>query len=215
MIKFPDTTLVNKVVPKTAFYKHLEVNANMKSHFVDDVERILWAHKFAPTTINVADGKLVHEITVFCVSLKSKECPSDVFVFIDKNLPRHTVFLLSFENEQCILINYKEAAIGNSAMPFKVTKTYKSPWYKKEEVSLTLEGSSLDLIYENMVRQIAGKLIVESTKDLKSDIETSQKQEQIKKEISLLKSKINSERQPQKKFMLHKKLKELESKLLS
>jgi len=213
MIKFPGTTLVNKVVPKTAFYKHFEVNANIKSHFVDDVERILWAHKLAPSTINVIDGKLVHEITVFSVSLKSKECPSDVFVFIDKNLPRHTVYLLSFEDELCILINYKEAAVGNATTPFKVTKTYKSPWYKKEDALLALDGSSLDLIYENMVRQVAGTLIVESTKDLKTDIETSQKQEQIKKEISTLKSKINSERQPQKKFMLHKQLKELEKEL--
>ena len=124
MIEFPDTTLVNKQVPKNAFYRHLEVNANMKKHFVDDVDRIVWANKLAPSTLNVTSGKLVQEITVFSVSLKSKGCPSDVFVFIDKNLPRHTVFILSFECEQSVLINYKEQTQGNASMPFKVTKTY-------------------------------------------------------------------------------------------
>lgn len=213
MIKFPDSTIVNKVVPKTAFYKHLEVNAGMKTHFVEDVDRIVWAYKFAPSTLNVTDGKLVHEITIFSVVLKNKDCPSDVFVFIDKNLPRHTAFILSFEGQKCILVNYKEATPTNSAMPYKVTKTYKSSWVQDSDASLVLEGSSLDMVYENMVRQVAGSLIVESTKDLKSDISISQKQEQLLKEIAMLKNKIASERQPQKKFMLHKQLRELESQL--
>lgn len=213
MIKFPDSTLVNKIVPKTAFYKHLEVNTSMKTHFVEDVDRIVWAYKLAPSTLNVTDGKLVHEITVFSVILKNQDCPNDVFVFIDKNLPRHTAFILSFEGQKCILVNYKESNPANSAMPYKVSKTYKSSWVKETDASLILEGSSLDLIYENMVRQVAGALIVESTKDLKSDISLSQKQEQLLKDISILKKRIAVERQPQKKFMLHKQLRELESQL--
>ena len=213
MIEFPDTTLVNKQVPKNAFYRHLEVNANMKKHFVDDVDRIVWANKLAPSTLNVTSGKLVQEITVFSVSLKSKGCPSDVFVFIDKNLPRHTVFILSFECEQSVLINYKEQTQGNASMPFKVTKTYQTPWVQIGEASLKLEGESLDLVYEDMVRQVAGSQIVEESSDLKSDIETSHEREQLKREILALKAKIKSERQPQKKFVLHKKLKELEAKL--
>jgi hypothetical protein len=214
MIKFPDSTLVNKVVPKTAFYKHLEVNASMKEHFVNDVDRIVWAYKLAPSTLNVTAGKAVQELTVFAVTLKNKNCPSDVFVFIDKNLPRHTVFVLSFEGEQSVLINYKEQTQGNAAMPFKVTKTYQSPWMSKDSATLIFEGASLDLIYENMVRQIAGSLIIGESNDLKEDIESSQEQEQLKKEIAALKSKIRLERQPQKKFVLHKKLKELESQLI-
>lgn len=214
MIKFPETTIVNKIVPKTAFYKHLEVNSSMKTHFVDDVERIVWSNKLAPSTLNVSDGKLVHEITVFTVVLKNKDCPSDIFVFIDKNLPRHTVFFLSYEGERSILINYKEATQANSANPYKVTETYRTSWNKSESASLVLEGSSLDLIYENMVRQIAGATIVESTQSLKSDIEISQKQELLRREISALKTKLNAERQPQKKFLLHQQLIELERKLI-
>ena len=98
-------------------------------------------------------------------------------------------------------------------MPFKVTKTYQTPWVQIGEASLKLEGESLDLVYENMVRQVAGSQIVEESSDLKSDIETSHEQEQLKREILAFKAKIKSERQTQKKFVLHKKLKELEAKL--
>lgn len=213
MIKFPDSTIVNKVVPKTAFYKHLEVNATIKNHFINDVERLVWAYKFATSTLNVADGKAVHEITVFNVTLKKKECPTDIFVFIDKNLPRHTAFLLSFEDEMCILINFKEAVQGNTSTPFKVTKTYKSQWYKAEDITIMIEGTSLDLIYENMIRQVAGSNISQTTGSLKADITFSKEQESLRNAIKALKKRIALERQPQKKFMLHKELKELENQI--
>ena len=213
MIKFPDSTIVNKVVPKTAFYKHLEVNATIKNHFINDVERLVWAYKFATSTLNVADGKTVHEITVFNVTLKKKECPTDIFVFIDKNLPRHTAFLLSFEDEMCILINFKEAIQGNTNTPFKVTKTYKSQWYKAEDITIMIEGTSLDLIYENMIRQVAGSNISQTTGSLKADITFSKEQESLRNAINALKKRIALERQPQKKFMLHKELKELENQI--
>ena len=213
MIKFPDSTIVNKVVPKTAFYKHLEVNATIKNHFINDVERLVWAYKFATSTLNVADGKAVHEITVFNVTLKKKECPTDIFVFIDKNLPRHTAFLLSFEDEMCILINFKEAVQGNTSTPFKVTKTYKSQWYKAEDITIMIEGTSLDLIYENIIRQVAGSNISQTTGSLKADITFSKEQESLRNAINALKKRIALERQPQKKFMLHKELKELENQI--
>ena len=213
MIKVPDSTIVNKVVPKTAFYKHLEVNATIKNHFINDVERLVWAYKFATSTLNVADGKAVHEITVFNVTLKKKECPTDIFVFIDKNLPRHTAFLLSFEDEMCILINFKEAIQGNTSTPFKVTKTYKSQWYKAEDITIMIEGTSLDLIYENIIRQVAGSNISQTTGSLKADITFSKEQESLRNAINALKKRIALERQPQKKFMLHKELKELENQI--
>ena len=74
-LKFPPTTFVGKPVPKNAFYKHLEVNAKIKQHFVDDVVRIDWLYKLAPSTLNVEDGKQVHEIVVFSAQLKSQDCP--------------------------------------------------------------------------------------------------------------------------------------------
>lgn len=78
MIVFPKSTLVGKPVPKTAFYRNLEVNAKMKQRFVDSVESITWTAKLAPSTLSVADGKTVHEIAVFRIELKGEVVPTDV-----------------------------------------------------------------------------------------------------------------------------------------
>lgn len=213
MIKFPDTTRVGKNVPKNVFYNHLEVSTKMKRIFVNDVERIIWAYKFAPSTLNVSDGKNVHEITVFEVDMKVMECPTEMFVFIDKNLPRHTLFILNNGDKKCSVINYKETVQNNAAQPFKVTKTYQSVWQASDDMTFQLEGTSMDAIYESLVRQVAGTHISEVSGTLKEDIAISQEQEALRKEIDALKKRVSSERQPQKKFMLHKQLKELENTL--
>ncbi len=213
MLQFPDTTLVNKIVPKNAFYKHLEVDTKMKRIFVNDVDRIIWANKLAPTTLNVSDGKSVHEITVFSIQIKSIEIPTDMLVFLDKNIPRHTLFIVSYGDKSSIVINYKEATTNNSAQPYKVTNTYQTGWLKTEDLELRVEGSSMDSLYESLVRQIAGTGIVEESGNLKQDIANSEQREKLFKEINALKNRLAKEIQPAKKFALHKKIKELENKL--
>ena len=210
MIQFPDDTRVGMNVPKNVFYKHLEVSTKMKRIFVNDVERITWAYKFAPSSLNVSDGKDVHEITVFEFDMKVMECPSEMFVFIDKNIPRHTIFILKSGEKRCAVINYKEAVQGNTSQPYKVTKTFQSDWMHYDELTLNIEGTSMDALYENFVRQVAGSKVSKLSGTLKEDIAISQEQEALQKEIAALKRRITSERQPQKKFILHKKLKELE-----
>lgn len=213
-MKFPDSTQVGKNVPKNVFYKHLEVSTSMKRIFVNEVDRIIWAYKLAPSTLNVLDGKIVHEITVFNIDMKNMVCPKEMFIFIDKNIPRHTVFILTHAGKSCVVINYKEVCQGNTVQPFKVTKTYQSEWLYSDDLDLKIEGLNMDAIYESFVRQIAGSQISELCGTLKDDIMISQEQETIRKEISILNKRIVNERQPQKKFELHKQLKELEKKLI-
>lgn len=213
MLRFPPTTIFNRSVPKNAFYKHLEVNTSLKQVFVNDVERIVWAYKLASSTLNVAKGKLVEEITVFDFWMKQRICPTELFVFLDKQLPRHMLFILHYENDVCALINYKEAVSGNTNNAFKIGQTYRTEWMN--DVNLTLEGNTMDAVYESLVRQIAGTQLRDTADNLKADVEESQQQEQLRKDIAALTKRMNAEVQPQKKFALHKQLKELEKQLKS
>ena len=80
ILNFPNFTLVNRVVPKVAFYSHLEVTACMKSAFVENVEQIIWLYKLAPSNLHVADGKEVHELTIFLIKLKKGILTSSVIL---------------------------------------------------------------------------------------------------------------------------------------
>ncbi len=154
-MKFPRTTLVGKPVPKTAFYRNLEVSSKVKQRFVDDVASITWTAKIAPSTLNVADGTAVHEIVVFHFVLKVEDTPDDVFLAIDRQMPRHVVFLLQYADRYRLLLNYKEWADAAKGT-FNIVKTFRTGWLTEDTLSLTIDGDTMDRIYERMAGDISG-----------------------------------------------------------
>lgn len=161
ILGFPVSTIYNKPVQKVAFYKHMEMNSKMKQHFVDDVAEMNWLYKLAPSTLNVSDGKRVHEIVVFVVRLKAKGCPLDVFTFIDKMMPRYILFVLEYEGEYRLLLNYKEAADAEGAT-FRISRSFVSEWTScgdtedLEALHLTIDGNDMDAVYEHFAGAISG-----------------------------------------------------------
>ena len=77
-----------------------------------------------------------------------------------------------------------------------------------------LEGLTLDAVYENFVRQIAGDALGagEST-SLKDSVEQQKQREQLEKQIVALEAKIRKEKQPKKKFEMVRKIKMLKERL--
>lgn len=212
MITFPDSTLVGKTVPKTAFYKNLEVNAHMKQRFVDDVASVTWMAKIAPSTLNVTDGKTVHEITVFRMVLKKEEVPSDVLMLIDKQMPRHTVFVLQHEGKCSLYVNYKEWHDAEQRQ-FDIVKTYQTAWVKDVDIVLNIEGSTMDAVFSSFVRQIADGLLDANTKDLHTAVMADKEREQIQKSINTLERQMLKEKQPRKRFEMHQRLVIMKEKL--
>ena len=212
MIEFPQSTLVGKPVPKTAFYRNLEISAKVKQRFVDDVASITWMAKFAPSTLNVTDGKTVHEIAVFRMELKSKEVPTEVLTFIDRQMPRHTVFLLQHEGDFCLLVNYKEWHDATNAQ-FDIVKTFQTEWTQANNLTLQLDGRDMDAIYTSIVKQIAGAVITSEAKDIHSAVAQTKEQEVLLQKIAALEAKVAKERQPKKKFELHQQLVNLKNTL--
>lgn len=200
-LKFPPTTIVGKPVPKNAFYKHLEVNAKMKQHFVDDVASINWLYKLAPSTIHVEDGKLVHEIVVFSAVLKDKDCPNDVFLFIDRNMPRHVVFVLEYEDRYKVLLNYKAWKDGQNSQ-FEIIKTFATDWLTAERLLLTLEGQTMDALYEAMAGQVSG-FGTTKAEDTKRIVELEELIDKAKREVESIQKRIRNERQLNRQMELN------------
>lgn len=210
-LKFPVSTKVGKPVPKNAFYKHLEVNAKIKQHFVDDVVGINWLYKFAPSTLNVADGTKVHEIVIFSAGLKSKDCPDDVFLFIDQNMPRHVIFILEYESKYKLLLNYKEWK-DEKAGQFKIVKTFSTEWLTSDKISLSIEGQTMDAIYEVMAGQVSGFGTTKS-EDTKRLVELEALITKGKKDVEALQKKIRNERQLNRQMELNGEARSLKKQI--
>lgn len=155
LLHYPQSTIVNRVVPKTMFYKFMEVNPRMKSRFVNDVVNITWLYKLSAGTLNVTDTEEMKEIEVFVVNLKQPDCPTDLFTFIDINMPHHIVFVLVHDDNAMLLINYKDWT-DDTHTKFKIRQAFASPWVPLTELELTVQGQSLPRIYDNFVAQVSG-----------------------------------------------------------
>ena len=167
ILHYPQSTIVSRVVPKTMFYKFMEVNLRMKSRFVNDVVNITWLYKLSASTLNVTDTEEMKEIEVFVVNLKQPDCPTDLFTFIDTNMPHHIVFVLVHDNSAMLLINYKDwtdfpsgkvASQGARLQhpKFRIRQAFASPWMPMADLELTVQGQSLPRIYDNFVAQVSG-----------------------------------------------------------
>lgn len=210
-LKFPASTKVGKPVPKNAFYKHLEVNVKMRQHFVDDVVGINWLYKIAPSTVNVTDGKQVHEIVVFGAGLKSKDCPDDVFLFIDQKMPRHVVFILEYADKYKVLLNYKEWKEGQTDQ-FKIVKTFATEWLLADQLTLSLEGQTMDAIYEAMAGQVSG-FGTTNAQDTKRIVELEALIAKGEKEVEALQRKIRNERQLNRQMEMNGEARKLKKQI--
>ena len=211
MLDFPLSTEFNKRIPKQKFYENIAVTPAMKRAFVEQIRIIYWRNKIATTTLNLAAGGQVTEIEVVEVRLSAPELDESVLRQIDREIPYHILFLLEYEGKYRAVIGYKEAAVGKTA--FKVDRYYSTDWLDEDDLPVHLEGLTLDAVYENFVRQIAGDVLVEENgTTLKDGVEQQKQREQLEKQIAALEAKIRKEKQPKKKFELVQQMKALQKK---
>ena len=214
MIGLPKTTEFNKRIPKQKFYENMDISPVLKKVFVEQVKIIYWRNKIAASTTNLAGGTDVTELEVFEVRLSSPVLDDSLLRQIDKEIPYHILFLLEYQGKYQAWIGYKEAATsGNKA--YKVNGYYHTEWLVEDELPLKLEGLSVDAVYENFVRQIAGdKLKTESAgESLKESVARDEQKQQLQKQITTLQAKIRKEKQLNKQMQMNTELKKLKKVL--
>ena len=212
MFGFPVSTEFNKRIPKQKFYENIEVSLAVKRIFVEQIRIIYWRNKLAAATLNLAAGDAVTEIEVFEVKLNAPQLDEAVLRQIDKAIPYHILFVLTYEGKAQAWIGYKEAASGGNA--FKVNRYYHTEWVPENELHFTLGGLNMDAVYESLVRQIAGDLLQASAgESLKESDGRDEERRRIEKQIATLENRIHKEKQLNRKMELNAELKRLKKQL--
>ncbi len=213
MLGLPKTTEFNKRIPKQKFYENLPVTPAIKKAFTEQIKIIYWRNKLAATTLNLAPGEQVTEIEVFEVKLTSPDLDENVLRLIDREISYHILFLLEYDGKYQAVMGYKEAA-GSGKAAFKVDRYYRTEWLSEEELPLHLEGLTMDAVYENFIRQIAGdSLSGGEDSTLKESVEQQKQREQLEKQIAALEAKMKKEKQLNRKMELKAEIKKLKSVL--
>ncbi len=215
MLDLPKSTEFNKRIPKQKFYENMYISPKLKKVFVEQVKIIYWRNKIATSTANLAEGTNVTELEVFEIKLNSQLLDEELLRQIDRVIPYHILFLLEYQGKYQAWIGYKEILLSKNNT-IKVNGYYHTDWDDLENLSLKMEGLSIDKVYENYIRQIAGeklKTIEDTEETLKESIERNERRQFLQKQIDVLNVKMQKEKQLNRKMEMNTELKRLKKEI--
>jgi len=199
MIEFPSLTVVEKRLPKEAFYTNLSLTKSIKEKFVSDIDKIWVQNSLTDKILHLDSSAEIKEILVLRLDMKKQDCEPKILETIARQNTHQLIFLLQYEATGMLAVYYH--------------KLYQSPWYPLVNLHLEIMGFTLDEIWTHFLEQIA---LQHESRNSETDAlpidERLQRQETIQKletQICALEKAARNEQQPKKRFTLYTKLQQV------
>lgn len=151
----PLKTDYGRVVTKKKLFA-MGISASRRSYFTQIVKSIRWQNKLAASLLNVKEGTKVVEVEAFELELHPEKKENvQVLLEIDRLFPYHFIFVFSQGDRVQAWVSNKEVLKGGKIRALKSSDYIHTPWMAREELKFTIEGFTMDEVYESLVRQIA------------------------------------------------------------
>lgn len=139
MLGLPSTTEVDRILPKKAFYEHLQLDSATRRSFVDDIESITVRNSVKPQTTGIPAGASVQEVLVLEVALKGKTVPEAAFAAIARSNPHRLLFVCTRGDEACLSVLLDSLVVGQ--------------WQDAAEITLKLDPTNMDRAWDVMASE--------------------------------------------------------------
>lgn len=148
---WPRATAFGRVIPKNKIYEHAGANTTLKDLFVREVDQIVWSHKLAPETINLAATKQVAEIQIFRIVQKIVALDRDVLRAIDRAIPFPLIFELAHGGRVKLAAAYKRPSEADSTR-WVVGDYFESDWLLEDAPRTPLPVAlNMGALYERLL----------------------------------------------------------------
>lgn len=151
---FPKHAAFGHMLAKTKIYEHSTPNSEVKELFVREVEKIVWAYKLSPATINLPASEGVQEIQVFTIILRTGALAEEVLQTIDKAIPSPILFHLSYKGKSRYMAAYKRPSEADKSK-WVVSSYFETKWISdssdKMELPVVLNMGAL---YQTLLKNI-------------------------------------------------------------
>lgn len=208
MLGLPASTEIQKQLPKTALAHKFNLKPDERRLLDANVSRLELVNQISPQTIQaLAAGTEVKGIYVLKVALRVHDYDEQVARLILRLIPQKVVLCLTFEEEAQLAVLHEKLLVSS----WRSVSTW------EDVASLKLEGVDLDAVWLGFKRQIAdivfenGTEVTEST--LSQALKVAEEREKLKKQITRLEKAMYAEKQPRRKFVLHREIQKLKTEL--
>ena len=211
ILSFPTSTIVNKPVPKNAFYGRSN-DSSLREFLTREFEGIVWLYKLAPATLNVEDGEYVHEIAVFYCRMKEDKYSIKPFSVMDELLPRHTVFIIEYGGKFDLLMHNKEMSVVHGEQKWKCGVGELKCDIRIDADTLNIQGQSMDAVYNGLLSQVSG-LSASTREEYKEQVDLRKQIEFLWKQVTVLQKKIKAEKQFNRQMELSAEMRKLKKEI--
>lgn len=199
MLGLPQSTEVNRPLPKAQIYKKFELKQAQRDTFDRDIARLDIVNHVAPQTIPaIAEGNEVKAIFVVEVELKHADYDPKNIILISKLIPQRLVFALRFGDIVQIGIYH--------------IKLFTSAWQSLATANLTLSGLNLDAVWQNIVSSIGAVKVAEGN-TLTDQIKVNEERAKIMRQIESLERQMRSTSQTRRQREIYAEIKRLKGGL--
>jgi|TARA_Y100001001_G_scaffold57127_2_gene54055 hypothetical protein len=237
---WPRAAYFGRVIPKNKIYEHAGANTALKDLFVQQVEQIVWDYKLAPETINIPADTKTSEIQVFRINLKSSHLDHKVLQAIDKAIPFPILFELSYRDQTKLAAAYKRRSESDSTR-WVIGRYFESDWQPDDAEREPLPVvRNLSALYERLLSRLvdASNTVDDQPRSvdriqeapptyrvsrqdgpetdnlsLEQRIALAESIEAKQKEIAKIKSRLNREKQFNKRVAINAELREARQSL--
>ena len=151
---WPRAAAFGRVIPKTKIYEHAGANTGLKELFVREVDQIVWSHKLAPETVNLAATKQVAEIQVFRITARTASVDRDVLRAIDKAIPFPLIFEVAHGGRVRLSAAYKRPSEADSAR-WVVGDYFEGDWLPEDAARAPLPVAlNMGALYERLLEPL-------------------------------------------------------------
>ena len=199
MYGLPPNTLNNKSLFKKAVFEKFNLKAVERDRFDADISRMALVARVSTATVPaLTKGKEIEGFYVLQVVLKRKDYDSKNILMLQKLIPQKLIFALQFEEQTQFCIFH--------------TRLQQSVWMPTDEATITLQGLTLDDVWNNIVATIGG-LDAQAEESIEEQIIQREQLEKLLRQIESLEKQCRTEKQTRKKYELHQQIIKLKEKL--
>lgn len=199
MYGLPASTLINQPLYKKVVYEKFNLKTAERERFDADISRMALVARISPATVPaLAEGREIKGFYVMQVALKRKDYDSKNILMLQKLIPQKMVFALQYDEQTQFCIFH--------------TRLQQSAWMATDEAAITLQGLTLDDVWNNIVAIIGG-LDAQAEETVEEQILNREQREKLLRQIESLEKQCRIEKQTRRKYELHQKIQELKLKI--
>lgn len=200
MLGLPQSTEINRPLPKTQLYKKFEMKQAQRDAFDADVARMEIVNFIAPQSLpGIAEGTEVKAVFVVDVELKRADYDTKNIILIAKLIPHRIIFALRHEEKVQLAVYH--------------TKLFTGPWQAltpNASCLIPINGLNLDTVWQNIV-SFVGELEVADGNSLTEQIRVYEERERLVRQIESLERLMRSTSQPRRQRELYAEIKKLKN----